>query len=328
MNLFKQSIPVQALVIMLAMTALWYGAIASPLPMPTPQGGDVLYGVLYSWLNKTPLLAVIIAMLLVLFGGVLLNILLVDLNLSAQNSLLPTLLYAICMSSTATTLTPMTIVSLLMIACLHQLAIRGSLLTIPPERACATTALIGICSMFYLPAALLIISYMIVAINYRLYSWRDWAVMLLGFAAPYVLLATVLMFTNGLAGWWQNITEVFSNIHLITTKTPLLKATGCIVLVLALIAGIIAVFNRSGESTVLWQKNAITQLSMLLGGLAILAITRLFPIDLQLFALPFTFCVGILLMPTQRSNTFGQRKRREWVYALILVLIFIAAIVC
>lgn len=328
MKFFKQSIPAQAAVILLAMAALWGSAIVAPQAMPVPQGSDVLYGVLYGWLAGTPRLATIIGMLLVLAGGVLLNMLLVDIDLSSQNSLLPTLLYVICMSAGNTTLTPMVLVSLLLVACMNQLALRGSLLTIPPERACATTALMGLCSMFYLPATLMILSYMLVAINYRLYTWRDWAVMILGFVAPYILMATVLMFTDGLETWWQGVAEASASVHLSAAKAPVLQTIGCIVLALALVAGLVAVSRRSGESKVVWQKNAITLLCTMPGGLAMLAVSRLFPIDMQFFALPFTFGVYCLLMPQSQSSGYGRRKSRDWVYTLILIALFVATMIC
>ena len=327
MPIFKQSILVQAVVILLAMAALWAGAIAHPQPMPMPQGSDVLYGVLYGWLGGMPGLAVAVAMLVVLASGVLLNVLLVDVGLSAQNSMLPTLLYVICMSAPATTLTPMTMVSLLMVVCMRQLAIKGTLLTIPPERACMATALIGICTMFYLPAVLLMLSYSLVVINYRLYSVRDWAIMLLGFLAPYILLAIVLMFTDGLPGWWQGVADAVASVHPYHVAMPLLQVMGGALMVAAIMAGVVAVWRNAGESTVQWQKNAVTLLSALLGGLAIWATSRLFPVDMQLFALPFTFGVGCLLMP-RRSSTLGSRKRREWIYTLLLFIIFFAAIIC
>lgn len=319
---------IQALVILLAVVALWWRAIVSPVPMPEPQAGAVLYGVLYSWLSDTPHLAAIIGMLLVIIGGVALNVVLVNHNLSNQSALLPTLLYIICMSAQGTTLTPMVIVSLLMVCCMGELTIKGPLLTIPPERACAATALIGLCSMFYLPSALLILSYMLVAINYSLYSGRDWAVMILGFLAPCILLATVLMFTDGLDDWWQGVADAVANVHFQTTAVSPLKAVGCIVLAAALVSGLVVVWRRSSDSTMLWQKNALTLISTLPGGLAILAVTCLFPIDMQLFALPFSFAVGCLLMPSHRTSTLGTRRKREWIYTVILILIFIAALVC
>ena len=141
-------------------------------------------------------------MLLVLIEGVLLNILLSDMGLVPQTTLLPTLLYIVFLSAPATTLTPMILVSAALIACTWQLSLKGTLLTISTSRICSATAIIGLCSLFYLPALAIIVSYLLVAISYRLYNWRDITTMMLGFhllcrkpvsvaAACFRLLATV-----------------------------------------------------------------------------------------------------------------------------------------
>lgn len=326
MKLFNQSILLQAVVILLAMLALWAPALAAPAAMPAAGGATPLYDLLARWLQTVPLVAVIIAMVLVLVEGVLLNLLLVDAGLTPQNSLLPTLLYIIAMSAPATTLTPMVLVAALMIACLRRLTLKGTLLTISVERACAATAMIGLASLFYLPAALFIISYMLAAINYRLYGWKDWAAMILGFIAPYILLVTVLMFTGGLQDWWQSVTDTITGIKLNVNDFTPLQAVANVALVLALLAGVVSVWNLSGERTVVWQKNATTQLTILTGAIAILLVTSVFPVNMQLAALPFAFSVTCLLTPPARS--MGRKKRKEWVYTLILILIFIAALIC
>lgn len=326
MKLFNQSILLQAAVILVATLALWVPALAAPVAMPTAGGGAPLYNLLVQWLQPVPLAAVIIAMVAVVTEGVMLNLLLANAGLTSQNSLLPTLLFIIAMSAPATTLTPMVPVAALTIACLQQLTLKGTLLTISVERACAATAMIGLASLFYLPATLLILSYMLVAINYRLYSWKDWAAMILGFIAPYVLLATVLMFTGGLQEWWQSVTDTVDNIHPHAGSFTPLQAVCNVALAVALLAGMVSVWSLSGERTVVWQKNASNSLTIIVGALAILAVTQLFPIDMQLVAIPFAFCLTCLLTPPTRTMT--RRKRKEWVYTLILILIFIAALIC
>ena len=328
MNLFKQSIPLQALVILLAAVALWIGAILTPQPMPQPEGGAVLYGLVYNLLSGTPRLAVVIALILVIAEAATFNLIIANNGLTSQNSLLPTLMFIICMSAPATTLTPMVLVNALMVACLFQLTIRGSLLTIPLEKACAATMLIGVASMFYPPSALMLISYLLVAINYRLYNWRDWFVLILGFIAPYFIVATVLMFTDGLAGWWESGTSCFDGIDLVFERANTLQNIGSTIMIIALLAGVVSVFSRSSESTMIWQKNAGTILYMIVGGIFMLAFSRIYPTDMQLFPLTFAFGTSCLLMPTKKLSRPRGRKNRDWIYTVILVLIIAAAFIC
>lgn len=325
MKLFSQSILLQAVVILAATLLLWGGALAVP-PSMSADGGGVLYGLVARWLGTAPLAAVIVAMVLVTTEGLWLNLLLADHNLTPQNSLLPTLLYIIAMSAPATTLTPMILAAAPLILCTRQLLLKGTLLTISTDRACAATAMIGLASLFYLPAALMMISYMLAAINYRLYGIKDWAVLFLGFLAPYVLVATVLMFTDGLAAWWQEVTATFGSINVGIGSFDTLPAIGNVLLLAMLLAGVAAVWNLSSEHPVVWQKNATTLFAYIVGGVAMLVVTRLFTVDLQFFAIPFAFSVTCLLTPPTRSR--GRRKRREWVYSLLLILTVIAALIC
>ena len=191
----------QVLLILVALALFWGRAIASPQPMP--EGDAILYNLLSKTLTHTPLPAVIIAMLLVLAEGILLNLVLASAALVPQTSLLPTLLYITAASATATTLTPALLINAILIACLHRLMIHGTPLTLPTSRICSVAALIGLASMISLPATAFLLTYLLVAINYRLYGWRDWTAMLLGFAAPYIALVIMLLFTGDLSSWWS-----------------------------------------------------------------------------------------------------------------------------
>ena len=64
MKLFSQSILLQAVVILVATLLLWGGALAVP-PSMSADGGGVLYGLVARWLGTAPLVAVIVAMVLV-----------------------------------------------------------------------------------------------------------------------------------------------------------------------------------------------------------------------------------------------------------------------
>lgn len=306
MKLFQQSIVVQAIVILLALGLLWVDTLTSPG---------------FHW-------TAIFAMVLILAEGLSLNIILVNANLCQQNSLLPTLLFTICMSAHASTLTPMILVTALWIVCIQVLLLKGSLLTISVDRACLATALIGLGAMIYLPAALMMAGYVIVAVTYRLYNWRDWAVMFLGFAAPFVILVLVLMFTNGLADWWQGVLSEAASMRTHTDGCETREVVGCTVLSAIMLAGVVKVWNLSGEKPVLWQKNVTMLLAFLVGGCAILAATRVFPIDMQLFPIPFTFAVSNLLSPKTGVYTSGRRKRHEWIYVVLLLVVFAASIIC
>lgn len=326
---FQGNMLVQVLLVMAALLLLWARALVAPQPMAAGDHPAALYGVLCTWLTPLPRLAVVLAMLLVLLEGFMLNLLLANVNLVSQNSLLPTLLYTIVMSAGATTLTPLILVCGTAIASLHFLMLRGTLLTIPPEKICGATLLIGLATLFYQPALFLMLSYLFVAANYRLYSWRDWMLMLLGFAAPYVLLILVLYMTDGLAAWWSDTLASlqFTDYSLRLTNYSL-RLTAYGFLAVVFLWSLVHVIGRISERPVLWQKNATSVILFTFGGIGLALYSP--ENATATFAIPFAFVAYRLLTSALGKTTsyIGHRKRHTWIYDILLILIIIAALLC
>lgn len=326
LKLFQKNMVLQALLIVTALLLLWSRALIAPNPMA--DGDAVLYHLLYLGMSSLPRLAVIIAMALILAEGVWLNLMLSNVGLVPQTTLLPTFLYVIAMSATSTTLTPAIIVSGILIGCTHQLMLRTTLLTISTDKICSTTALIGLASMFYLPSLAIIISYLLVVVSYRLYSWRDWTAMLLGLLAPYILLVTILFLSDNLATWWSGTYYSLGDIALHRGSVDALAWVGNILLIILFLFSFFSFWSRLGEHPIVWQKNATSVMLLTVGGVAMLLYSRIIPVDMSLFAIPFTLCCQHLFMPEKAHNSFGRRKQRTWILDLLLLLTLIAAFVC
>ncbi len=324
-KLFGKNMALQVLLILVAVALFWGRALASPQPMP--EGDAILYQLLRQALEQVPLLAVIIAMLLVLAEGVLLNLVLANAALVPQTSLLPTLLYVAAASASASTLTPTLLVNAILIACLHRLMLHGTPLTIPTSRICSVTALIGLASMISLPAASFLLTYLLIAVNYRLYSWRDWAAMMLGLAAPYITLTIVLLFTGDLAEWWSRTAERLGNLGVFMGQTPTLKLVADMVLIAIMLIALFAMLSQLNEKTVIFQKNALSVILFIVGGIAVLFYTQMIPIEPALFAIPFALCGTHLMLPA-RQLTIGHKKRRSWIYDTLLLATIISALLC
>ena len=257
----------QIVLILAAIALLWVKPLVSPPELSAGEHPAILYSLLCSWLTSAPRLAVALAMLFTLAGGLCINILLADVGLVSQNTLLPTLLYITFASAGADTLTPENIVCCVTIACLAPLMLRGSLLTIPPSKACGATALIGIATLFHIPAIALMISYMLIAANFRLYGWKDWMVMFLGFLAPYMILLPVLFLTGDLGSWWESTTAALVAIMLQFGHFTHLQAVGTAFLTLLLIWSLLNMSSKLNERPVVWQQNASTVLLFAVGSL-------------------------------------------------------------
>ncbi len=328
LKLFEKSTIVQVILILAVTVLLWAKAFANPQPM-VPTGH---YSPLYDFLCQlalSPILSTILALLLVIGGGVYLNLILANANLISQNSLLPTLFFVIAMSANTPALSPALLAALVIVVIVERLLLHSTLLTVPSNKIFATAALIVIASMLYLPALSLIVAYLLIAINYRLYSWRDWMVFLLGLLAPYLTLWSVLLFTDGLLPSFDDMALDFASIDLTLGTFTTLQAVANGFLVLVFAFSLFIVGRRMGEKTVVWQKNATTVMLITVAALAMLPLGEAFPVNMQFFAIPFAFCVTqrLGLMPhvslaTRRTNW------RSHLYDLLLILTVIAAILC
>lgn len=328
-RLFQRNMVVQVLLIVVALALLWLRPLLTPSVMEAGDHPAVLYGLLQTWLSGSARLAVVIAMVLVLAEGVVLNVLLANVNLVSQNSLLPSLVFIIAASAGTATLTPTILVGALAIASLGQLVLHGTALTIPPGKICSATALIGIATMFYQPAALLLLTYLLVAVNYRLYRWNDWLLMLLGFAAPYLVLVMVLYMTDGIAPWWQQTLASLGDILPASPTAPKLSTVPSLLIAAVFLWSLVTIASHLTEHPVLWQKNASTVLLFTVGSIGIMLYLPLLPLPVALLAVPFTFTVTHLLSAgTARPTGFGRRRHYAWLYDITLVLILVAAILC
>ena len=328
LKLFERNTVFQVVVIIVATVLLWSGAFADPQPMEPASHFAPLYGLLCS-LALSPTLCVAIAMLLTLLSGYYLNLMLTHVGLASQNSLLPTLLFVVAASACETTLSPMLIASLITISVVNLLLLRSSLLTVSSDKIFGAATLIGIASMVYLPSLTLIVAYLLIAINYRLYSWRDWMVFLLGLLAPYLLLWCILLFTGGLVASFNAIAFDFASISISVGDFSPLQAVANAFLLMVFAVSLFIVWRHIGEKTIVWQKNATTLMLITLAAVAMLPLGQLFPVRLQFLAVPFSLCVTHRLGLMPRATLANRRTSwRSRLYDLLLILIILAAILC
>ena len=333
LKLFERNTVFQIVVILVVTTLLWLPHLAAPQPMTEPSAFAPLYGLLYS-LSLSPLAAVIIAIVLVIVGGILLNLMLANAGLVSQNSLLPTFFYILFMSATADTLSPTLIVGIVAIAFVNMLLIHSTLLTIPSSKIFGATALIGICSLFYLPSLMLLIAYLLVAISYRLYGWRDWMVLLLGLLAPYVLLWIILYMNGTLAESFPAMAAVLTPPHLATVNFQFsLSLVANAILLLVFLVSLFVHWRRFGERTTHWQKNATAVVMPTVAALGLLLYNPTLPVNLQFLAIPFAFCATVRFTLNTQHSSFSARHsfRHQWrshLKDLLFVIVIVAAIVC
>lgn len=330
LKLFEKSAVFQVVVILVVTILLWLPHLTDPQPMVPAIGHAPLYSMLYNC-SFSPLFSVILAIVLIIVGGIHLNLMLANTGLISQSSLFPTLFYILFMSATAETLSPILIVGILIIAFVRMTLIHSTPLTITSNKIFGATAIIGICSLFYLPSLILLLSYLTVAVSYRLYGWRDWMVALLGLLAPYIPLWAILYLND-------TLTESFSAMGAALTPPQFsglefqfsMSLTANIVLILFFVISLFILWRSFGEKTTLWQKNAIAVVLPTVAALALIVYNPSLPLNLQLFAIPFSLCATLRFTTTRFYNTFGYH-RHQWkshLKDLLFLIVIASAILC
>jgi hypothetical protein len=197
----KSYLPQYLLLLALALL-LWGGAFLSP-PVPDTTGNPFLnpgYALLLDWLGNSPRLLVAAAFLLMLGAALLFNFTLEKSGLSATNSLVPALIFILLISlfPALQTLHRAFIPGVLVIVILHNVFDLYTEEEAYPK-IFNSGFFIAVSSFFYFPSIAFILFIWFTFVVYRLYSWREWIILLFGFFTPYLLLWTWYFWTDELA---------------------------------------------------------------------------------------------------------------------------------
>lgn len=319
LNLFRNNVWFQAAIITLVALVMWVPAFVHPTPMLVSATDGPLYTLLYHLLGSIPRLASVFAFLLLVIEGVFLNIVLYDTKMIHQYTWLPMLLFVVLMSATPSslTLTPMLFASLMVILMLRQLMIVSTYLSLPLERVCATSALIGLATLFYTPAISLLIPMLVIMTIFNLYTWRDWMMILLGFLAPFFAVATYYFMCDGLSSWFQHFISgitswtwsvVWNNWH------EVVKSAIMLILILVPLFGF-----RLGDHMIAYRKNYSVIATLLIGSIAMSLYGTVIPFALQPFAIPFAFLLSSYLYDFKGKKWFGDITLISFLLLMIIL---------
>lgn len=314
LKLFRRNTYLQLLLIIIAAGVLWAPVFLHPLPLPTQQGG-VLFYLLAEWI--TPRMGTLIAIVLILTEGFLFNNSLYKHKMINQNTLMPMLFYTIAMSigSAQLTLTPIILGNLFIILCVSQLLLSSTLLSPTFDKIFGAAACIAIATLFCPAMAAFLIPLVVNMVTFSLYSLRDWMMLILGLAAPYVLTETGYYLADEM--FYRNYLLAYdlTNIHLRLAGSA--RQWVCAVLfVLLLLAGIAAILSSPRNRSMRLKKNNIAVILFGLGSAAYLFYTSVIPLPTQCLAVPFAYGMSTLFYP---------QKRNELIPSLLFLAIWLGA---
>ena len=310
---FRSNIPVQIAIILVASVLLWMKSFIHPHPAVLEGGGD-LYLLICG--SMPPTLSTIVAYLLVLAEGVLLNSILYRHKMITQSSLLPMLFYIIAMSIGQPALSPIILGSLFILLGIDQLLLTSTLLSVGLDKIFGASACIAVSALFCPVMTVFLLPLVASMFNYSLYSWRDRTMLILGFLAPIILLETCYYIGDQL--FYRNYLMLYllTDLHIKASGTPIQWAVS-ILFLLMLVIGMGKALGGEQNRTINFNKNITTLLLFTLGSVALSFYTALFPLHTQGYAMPFACCSTFLFIEPRRKEII------PGILFILLLLLFI-----
>lgn len=303
LKVFRTNVYLQAVIIAVVAALLWLPAIVHPMPS----------------LYLPPRAATLAALALVIVEGVLLCSLLYQNKMISQNTTMPILFFLLAMSlgTRQTGMTPLLAGTLFLILCVKQLMVSGTLLSLSIDKTFGAAACLSLATILCPPMVVFLIPLIICMLNYSLYSWRDWTMLLLGLAAPYIplelyyYLSGDIFYRNYLLLY--NLTDVQCRTLHSSPADWVMSAVFLLLTIVALIATLLG--NQSHGTN--YTKNSSAILFFLTGSLLMAAYTPVVPLCTAAYAVPFAFCCTAL---------FYDKKKKEWIWDIVLIALLLAAV--
>ena len=318
-DFFKKSGLGQLVAIMLLTVLLWVHSFVNPPALEVSPYDGMLYEWIVGLLGGLPRLAVAIALLLTLAAAAWLNLLVASNKLLPNNSFLPALCFVLVSSFgiEGKTLTDLLLVNLVVVYVAAQF-MTGAQPILSRVKMCNAVTAISLASLVYVPAIFLLVPFMVQFFVFRMYHWKDLAAMLLGLAAPYVLVLAVAYLGDSWGGlWWQT----GGRLHIASFAIE-----GCsvwstwlyIVVLLLVVVSLLKCSSFTGEQTAAYKRNAGAYLLPLLASVAIVIYQGLWPLPPAALAVPVAFAASVVLCNI---------KKRKWIADVGMALMIVVSIV-
>ncbi|MHC1706143.1 MAG: hypothetical protein AB9842_01340 [Bacteroidales bacterium] len=213
-RLFRTESLLQFILLLFLGVLLWMPAFINPVPSPIPWSPVPVYEKIIGLIGTVGLLNTILAFILVLAQGIILTLLLSAHDLSPRNNLLPAIIYMILMSwnPLMLTLNPALITNAILLIFLF-------LFMKVYERPDAFKEVFSACftlslaCFFDAPLIILLLLVWFGFLIYRVFTWREWMISLIGFGLPLIYICFYYFWKGELSGLLNRTTTVINQIE-------------------------------------------------------------------------------------------------------------------
>lgn len=274
LKFFGSSYIIQYVALFLIALVFWIPAFIYPQGMPVNNSLDTpLYLIISGLLGHIPFLVPYLAFLFILVQAILVNAILSFHELIPKNSLLAAFLFVVFFSTSPAlqTIYPAMISIFLLIILLHLVfKMYGQEDNITTVFSIAM--ILSVSSMVYLPVIFLFIFLWQVFLIFRIFSWREWVVSIIGLALPYIYLLTYLWWTGRVQEYMEALIASGSNfLHPGPVPGFLQLSVWGILVIFILLPAVLKIFPRLSTYNIDMRKKlaAISWLAIIGGVIAL-----------------------------------------------------------
>lgn len=296
---------------------LWIPALVHPLlPVVTSADGP-LYSMLAGWLKSSPASAVITALILIITQAFIAFYVFQANGFFKRNNFLPAIIILLSYSwnSGFQTLHAMVPAALFLIISLSSIiGMYGKQAAY--QQVFVVSFSIGIASLFYIPLAYLLLMIWFSLITYRISTWREYAVSLIGYFIPFLYFICWLFWNDNLQNGLKQFSRALLNLIVppgISTLNTIWLTSSAIVMIISMFA----VLNVMNDKLI-----SLRRRSWVLFNFSFTALLALFLVGWPILSANYIFVVPLSFFIT---GSFTLTKRPFWfeILALALLLVFI-----
>ncbi len=276
--------------VILVMT--WVPAFVNPvIPVLSPADGP-LYSLLVTWLQQFPLLTVAVALILVVLQALTLFYVFQANGFFGRSNFLPALIILLAYSWNVNyqTMHAALPAGLFIIVALNSIMIMYGRPAAYHQVFTASFAL-GLASLFYIPLAYFLFFVWFTLITYRISSWREYAVALIGYVLPFIYYISWLFWDDNLVKGLNHLSGSLFNLVL-PARLTFMNALWLSLSVFIMLVAMAAVLNVMNDKLISLRRRAwvlfnfsfIALVAILLAGWPVLSANYLFVIPMAFFS--------------------------------------------
>jgi hypothetical protein len=314
---FRSSFLLQYITLILLALTLWFPSFIKPLPAVMPDGYSPVYQLFYPFFSEFPLIATIIAFLLMIFQAFYFNSILASNQLSGRVSSTGAFVFILFMS-----LSPQqsTMYPLLMAMPFILAAIKRFFMMYDTNEnefnIFNVSLLISLATLVYFPLITLIGWLYFSLFILRISKVREWIIPLIGIFTPYFFLAAFYFLRNILISRFLSFGGLSENLTPIPQLPPgLLMISMLVLLLIVIFQSLNLIYGRHSDRNIALRKKK-----------AIMNALMFFSILMLFYKLPHPMQHALFLLPSAvyLSHSHMHIKRFFWPQIFLIALILMS----